>query len=579
MTPKRLVFILICALSIVACGESADPSFPAGDTLTGGSDVTDVAKPTDTFDDARPDATDGGLVDVTSAPHPTVPGELVITELMPNPTTVSDTEGGEWIELHNPATDRTFDIGGCVLRDATGESTELPSPLLLTPGAYVALAAGVTPGFAPDATYPAGALRLVNTADSVILDCDGVTIDEVAYDENTHPLEEGRSLSLDPAFTDATANDDPTNWCAGEDSYNGDRGTPGAPNPSCGDPPAAPTPDEPGALVISEIMVDPVTIGDGEGEWVELHNPSVEEAWDLRGCHLTSGDGESYTIPSAWVIPAGGYGIAAASASPGFAPDVVYEDLRLANGRDDVALRCGEVQIDIVAWDDGATFPSATGASMSLDGELLDAELNDLGDAWCEARAEDVYHEGNRGTPGFANPECTTTPAENQPTAAGQIVITEIMRDPETLGESGGEWFELHNPDPETSYDLRGCVLSDDGSDQHTIAGSLPVAPLGFATLSNGATPGFTPDYQYIGLQLANGEDEVVLTCGGVEIDRVAYGAAFPDTPGAAMSLDGLLYDWELNDYPEAWCAARPEDSYNGDRGTPGLDNPECPMR
>jgi hypothetical protein len=57
-----------------------------------------------------------------------------------------------------------------------------------------------------------------------------------------------------------------------------------------------------------------------------------------------------------------------------------------------------------VAWDDGATFPDPTGASMSLDPSKLTADLNDDGEAWCTSSS--VFGDGDLGTPGAPNDGC-----------------------------------------------------------------------------------------------------------------------------------------------------------------------------
>ncbi|MEM7676540.1 MAG: lamin tail domain-containing protein, partial [Myxococcota bacterium] len=149
----------------------------------------------------------------------------------------------------------------------------------------------------------------------------------------------------------------------------------------------------------------------------------------------------------------------------------------------------------------------------------------------------------------------------------GDLVITEIMQNPSTLEDSMGEWFEIYNPTA-TTYELSGCSIADDGSDTHAILGSLMIFPGAYLTFSNGSMPGFTPDYIYTGVFLANGADEVILRCGSVIVDRVAYdgGPEFPDPTGASMNLDPALLDAIMNDMGSSWCEGVTD--YNGDRGT-----------
>ncbi|RMG19332.1 MAG: hypothetical protein D6729_05615 [Deltaproteobacteria bacterium] len=157
------------------------------------------------------------------------------------------------------------------------------------------------------------------------------------------------------------------------------------------------------------------------------------------------------------------------------------------------------------------------------------------------------------------------------PAAAGDLVITEILYDPEALPDAAGEWLEIHNPGADP-LDLAGCTIADRVSEAPL--DGVQVAPGGYVTLARSATPGFVPD-AVIGLTLNNGGDALTLRCGGVEIDAVDYGTGFPVASGASLSLAPGL-DHVANDRPEAWCLA--EHRYGrGDRGTPGAPNPPCP--
>ncbi len=180
----------------------------------------------------------GGMAGSTAAPAPTAArpntaGQVVLTEIMANPAALRDDEG-EWIELYNPSASQGFDLGGCTLDDGGGTPRPIPAPLRLAPGAYVTLARSDAVGFRPNGVL---SFSLGNGSDAVALGCDGVEIDRVAYD-GSFPLVSGASMSLDPAATDALANDMAGAWCAARVSYGGDLGTPGEANPAC-DPVAA----------------------------------------------------------------------------------------------------------------------------------------------------------------------------------------------------------------------------------------------------------------------------------------------------------------------------------------------------
>ena len=170
---------------------------------------------------------------------------------------------------------------------------------------------------------------------------------------------------------------------------------------------------------------------------------------------------------------------------------------------------------------------------------------------------------------------CFSPDAGQNPSVEGAVVITEIMKDPETLMDTDGEWLELFNPSTVETYNLSGCVLSDLATDNHTISWDLLLAPQSYVTLARSGDPGFVADYVYSSFVLVNAADEVVLTCGAVEIDRVAYDeVAFPDVAGASLSLDPPSVDAIQNDIGANWCPG--QDAYNGDLGTPGAPNPPC---
>jgi hypothetical protein len=144
------------------------------------------------------------------------PGELVISEIRGPQSGGTDTLG-QWVEVYN-ASSRVIGIGGLGLRmrklDGSGDVTVLvrsATPKIAAHG-YAVLgrfAAGqepayVTYGFLGDFTsnlYPSAAFEL---------DACGTRIDEVRYAS----LPGAGSLAFDGARDpDASANDDPKNWC------------------------------------------------------------------------------------------------------------------------------------------------------------------------------------------------------------------------------------------------------------------------------------------------------------------------------------------------------------------------------
>lgn len=158
------------------------------------------------------------------------------------------------------------------------------------------------------------------------------------------------------------------------------------------------------------------------------------------------------------------------------------------------------------------------------------------------------------------------------PTSAGDLAITEMMINPDTISDASGEWLEIYNPTA-SLFNLRGCIISDLGTDTHTIADDLVIASGDYATLATSVSAGFTMDYVYSGITLGNAGDEVIITCNAVEIDIVEYSASGPS--GASRSLNPDSLDATSNDNEANWCAATT--FYNGDFGTPNSPNDACP--
>ena len=143
--------------------------------------------------------------------------------------------------------------------------------------------------------------------------------------------------------------------------------------------------------------------------------------------------------------------------------------------------------------------------------------------------------------------------------ASAQPVINEIMQNPSAVSDSDGEWFEIYNPTG-AAVDIDGWTIEDNDSDSHVInnGGALSVPAGGYLVLGNnsdsGTNGGVSVDYQYSGIALANGGDELVLLDVDLtEADRVEWdgGPAFPDPNGASMSLRDPALD---NNVGANWC-------------------------
>jgi len=159
------------------------------------------------------------------------------------------------------------------------------------------------------------------------------------------------------------------------------------------------------------------------------------------------------------------------------------------------------------------------------------------------------------------------------------LIITEIMQNPDFVYDDFGEWFEVYN-NSGSDVDMLGYVIADDDGNNHVIASSLIVPANGFAVLGIDADPasngGYICDYEYSDFFLANGADEVViyLPDGITEVDRVNYdgGAVWPDPHGASMSFTGFPSDDNNDGALWTWSVFR-ESSFSidpNDKGSPG---------
>lgn len=331
------------------------------------------------------------------------PGDLVVTEFLPDPVGVPSALG-EWLEVRNERAE-PVDLEGLVLRDLGSDDSVVTTSLVVPPGGVVVLGGGADPGenggVPVDAVWDGG-FGLSNAEDAIVLTAGATVLDRVAWDV-TWPLASGRATARDPGED---------RWCLADDEappYGiGGWGTPGAPNPAC--PPAFTgvtlADVVVGDLVITEIMSDPAAVDGDDGEWLELHGRRGEDL-DLYGLALETDDGDDVVVDEHVVLPAHGYVVLGAFTEPqrnGGAP-VAWAwqwSFGLSNRGETVRVRYGTRVLDEVTYD--PTFPDVEGASKSLDPGEADPDRNDAADAWCPGSAP--YGAGDHGTPGAENPPC-----------------------------------------------------------------------------------------------------------------------------------------------------------------------------
>ena len=333
-------------------------------------------------------------------------GDLVISEIMPDPTVVD--YRGEWFEIYNN-TASPINLNGMDVDSAGHAGFTVSSDVIVDAADYVVFATrsdssngGITQ---VDQAYSYSTLKLYNTDNLTISNSSG-TIDTVSYTVSSWGVTSGESLTL--ASLDASDNNSAAYWCNGTSDYGsqGDLGTPGADNDSCGALPVALTTLGVGDLIISEIMTDPTQTSDWRGEWFEIYNNTASKV-NLNGLIVSSSGQSGFTLTDDVVVPAGGYVVFAnrlESHLNGSLPavDHVYSYNQIKfYGADSLTIGSSITStIDTVVYD--TDWDQVAGKSMSLN--VLSSSSNDSSGSWCAASS--TYGSGDFGTPGTINDSC-----------------------------------------------------------------------------------------------------------------------------------------------------------------------------
>jgi hypothetical protein len=198
----------------------------------------------------------------------------------------------------------------------------------------------------------------------------GIVLCEITLDESTDPVE----------IVEITGNNDPV---AGEIGQ--------------------------GGLLITEIMYDPASLADTEGEWIEIFN-NTNATIDLQNLVIRKNDTESHIINSQFILASHGYGVLARTENTVPGDKYIYRTDITLNNTGAVLSICnygtdgtdGSVICSVDYGSDG--FPGASGASICLDPDKLNATEVITGSSWCVSSSS--YGLGDLGTPGSTNDQC-----------------------------------------------------------------------------------------------------------------------------------------------------------------------------
>jgi hypothetical protein len=164
-------------------------------------------------------------------------GDLLITEIMYNPSAISDTEG-EWFEIYN-ASSQSVDIFQLVIKKGSVVQHIVNEHILIEPQQYLALGRSINASSSIDYIYGSD-LTLTNTGDEIEIanygsdGSDGQSIATVNYGDAGFPSGTGASLNLDLNSFDVNLAQVGDNWCISTATFDtGDLGSPGSMNDAC----------------------------------------------------------------------------------------------------------------------------------------------------------------------------------------------------------------------------------------------------------------------------------------------------------------------------------------------------------
>lgn len=171
---------------------------------------------------------------------------------------------------------------------------------------------------------------------------------------------------------------------------------------------------------------------------------------------------------------------------------------------------------------------------------------------------------------------------------AGDLIVTEIMPDPDAVSDQRGEWLEIYNTtdtdialDDHTIEDLDYDIAALDGltlgAGEHLVVcvEDDPTQNGGVSCDLEVRRPSYGTCSGTDCMLLGNSDDEVIILNPAGTVDEVQYKESWVSA-GESTGLDPDLYDDGSNDSKASWCAQDTAISSGGDKGTPGTLNDEC---
>ncbi|MCU0695580.1 MAG: lamin tail domain-containing protein [Myxococcaceae bacterium] len=564
-------------------------------------------------------------------------GDLVISEVMIDPDG-TDT-GGEWIEIFN-TTGAPIDLRGYTVSYRSGTSAAkshtVRASVTVPSKGYVALGdvrSGPNPAWLAY-SYGDDLGAMSNTSGTVAVRCGMTALGEYTYNRAARS---GRSRMLGgPQEPDALRVSADSNWCDTPTSTEYAPkafGTPGGPNPMCapeamlgtcleGGSPRPIVAAEPGDLLITEVMASAGVASDNVGEWLELYATTDV---DLNGTSISSNTSRT-TISSMNCVraPANTYVLLSRSADPfvngGLPPPLTTYGLSISNTNNEV-LRIFRADAGI---DEARLFPSEDGVAWQLNPDLIvpdavDVTVNDAPERFCKATMTWPDGGGDFGTPGAPNTACPPDsgvflPDAGEPVDAGpqpgpnecidpttmairplerpmvgDLVMTEVLPDPQAVDDTVGEYFEVL---VKRDVDLNQVSFGNEAyvppatTNSVTLGGTTcrRVTAGTYLVLARNRDPAVNGNimnvYETFPFGLTNSGAlmrQVKVVSQGQVLDSIAFPLTATATAGASIQLVAPLVDVADNDNPANLSLTPTTSRYGvggmGDRGTPGAAN------
>ncbi|MDR2231935.1 MAG: lamin tail domain-containing protein [Tannerella sp.] len=355
-------------------------------------------------------------------------GDILINEVMANPTGATLLPETEYIELYNASGADIYLNGWTFVYDSK-TVVSLPG-VRLPAGSYAVL------------------YREVN---DILIDNGGIAIpvanfpSSLANDGRLVEIKNSREILIDAVTYPATASLSGFSWerTADSDFY------PSA-DPRGGTPGSANSVDNSrfGNVMINEVMANPQGAALPETDYVELYNTTTS-AMNLRGWsliyHASATSSTVVTLPGI-ILPSGGYGL-------------IY---RTGN---EIVIDVGGIALPV------SNFP----ASLANEGRLLELKnskdilidsitylnsTNFAGRSWERDRAGNLYlsNDPRGGTPGSVN-SLNDLPPGPDDTKYGDVRLNEVMADPSGLTDfPETEYIEFYNAS-EANINLNGWTF------------------------------------------------------------------------------------------------------------------------